>query len=443
MADLTRDTLQITLGFASDVGLQRKINEDSFTIFTPFPGEVNPSGFDAVLCVADGMGGEAAGEIASALATSRIREWFTSGAYLQWQGMAAPEADPIPGLLKHAIVRINREIYTQSRNNATLRGMGSTIVVALLKKDHLYLAHLGDSRGYRIRNNAIARLTVDHSWVERQVQEGLITAEEALHHPQRNIITKSLGVEDDVEPDITALQLMVGDQLLLCSDGLCGRVPDSVLLETVLAAEGPQDACTKLVEVANRLDGSDNITVVLARVGLKEQPEATHDTQPVIITPAQTTRLKFLTLAIGFMVGLLAALGFSYLAKLDFSGLSRIPNPRRDSLALYEHGLKALNTKDYSTASELFELVLHKYHSDSVYIEAYTYLNKVNSLVAESSRVVPASTQAIIPPAAPGGADSTAVPTPGAAGGETQDARATPVADSSQSPQIPSSPAPH
>lgn len=384
VVDIIIDSPKITVGFASDIGLRRQVNEDSYAVFMPFPGEPNLSGLDAMLCVADGMGGEAAGEVASSYATSRVREWFSTGAYLRWNE-ATPEAeDPLEVALQSTVLKINREIYGMSRRKPELKGMGSTIVIAAIKQDQIYLANLGDSRCYLIRDNAISRLTVDHSWVGRQVQVGMLTEEEARNHPQRNIITKSLGMEEDTFPDVSKLQIMAGDQFLLCSDGLCGRIPDSVILETVLNAGNPQNACTQLVEVANQLDGSDNITVVLAKIGPRDEPKTSPDAQGNILL-RQKSRLPLVATAIIFAgLGYFLNTASSYLFSSTSNVSDKVPNPHVTSLPVLTQAMSAFEQRDYQAAHDLFEQVIAVYHSDPVYIEALTHRNKTIELLAAS-----------------------------------------------------------
>jgi serine/threonine protein phosphatase PrpC len=176
---------------------------------------------------------------------------------------AAPPAD-LEGWIKRAVLEANKAVLTQRK--ASRNDMGTTLVLAVVLNDLAYIAHVGDSRAYLIRNRDIKQLTIDHSLVERLVATGQITREEAATHPQRNVIYKNIGDKPQVEPDISRLNLMPGDKLLLCCDGLSGEINDSQILQIVTQSPALPMACRELIRAANAAGGHDNISVVLIEV---------------------------------------------------------------------------------------------------------------------------------------------------------------------------------
>ncbi len=256
--------MSIRIGHASDVGLRRQRNEDSYLVYVPWAGESGPSGIDALLLVADGMGGERGGDRASRLVCERFRRWFATADYRQWEDL--PKDKPLLEALRRSFVAAGREILKIGSEEPEFRGMGTTAVLVAIEDGVATLAHVGDSRCYRVRDGAIERLTVDHSWVEQQVKVGILTPEQALHHPHRNILLKSMGDDVPSEPDLRQEKLMIGDVLILCSDGLTGGVDDREILATALKNRNPQQLAGELISLANELDGSDNVTVIVVRV---------------------------------------------------------------------------------------------------------------------------------------------------------------------------------
>ena len=230
---------------ASDVGLAREINEDAF-IERPDAG---------VWAVADGLGGHRAGEVASATAIETLVDSFGAG---QPVGLAVSDA--------------NAAVFAKAGTDLELQGMGTTLTVLTLPADaHAVLGHVGDSRAYLARDGALSRVTEDHSLVEQLVREGRLRPEEALHHPQRAIITRALGVDSQVEVDIYEIDVRPGDRVLLCSDGLTDLVDDEGIARTLSAALSADDACAQLVQLALDRGGRDNVTVVVAAYALSDQ----------------------------------------------------------------------------------------------------------------------------------------------------------------------------
>ncbi|MFB3776462.1 MAG: Stp1/IreP family PP2C-type Ser/Thr phosphatase [Bryobacteraceae bacterium] len=230
-------------------------------------GRVRPANEDSVLAdqeagiliVADGMGGHAAGEVASDLAVRTIsqglREALATG----------PAAEDIPALLRRVIGQANLAIRERAEGDPSLRGMGTTLAMALACRNRLWLAHVGDSRVYQLRDGRIRRLTEDHSLVCQMVKAGQISPQEARQHHLRNVITRSLGFDANAQPEIQEVEWAPGDYLLLCSDGLTNMIDDGEIA-VVVAGHGPDlpSTCRELIALANERGGTDNISAVLA-----------------------------------------------------------------------------------------------------------------------------------------------------------------------------------
>jgi protein phosphatase len=206
-----------------------------------------------MLC--DGMGGAAAGEVASALAADVVVRLLSGRA----------DAAPLEDVVEEAVRAANQTIHSRAQRDPQLRGMGTTLVGLVTEGPRVLVFNVGDSRCYRMRNSTLIQISQDHSLVEEQVRMGRITHAEALRSPLRNVITRALGTESSVEPDLFELEAEVGDLFLLCSDGLTGELPDP-LIESMLAADlSLNELCTRLVDAANRAGGHDNITCLLVR----------------------------------------------------------------------------------------------------------------------------------------------------------------------------------
>lgn len=244
-------------GFSWDTGIARKLNEDcvfcgTFDISTHI--EQVSAGLFAV---ADGMGGHSAGEIASSLALRTFCTTVISG--LLEGSPAAPLA-----ILSGAFSKANSSVLAASREKS-LEGMGTTLTGALVIGPDMYVAHVGDSRCSIINNREALQVTKDHSVVQTLVDAGFITPDEALHHPRKNEITRVLGYYEDTVPDLLHVKLYAGDNLLLCSDGLCGVLPVGQITETILAAGSADQACSELARQANLAGGPDNISAIVVR----------------------------------------------------------------------------------------------------------------------------------------------------------------------------------
>lgn len=234
----------------SDVGMVREGNEDALLLR------------DSVYAVADGMGGHLAGEVASATALEPIEEL---------DGRVFQDDTTAVTALRDAVVAANERVSQLAIENPDYRGMGTTLTAALVEGRRLHVAHVGDSRAYLLRDEQFSQLTDDHTLVQHLVDEGQITREEAARHPQRSVITRAIGVSNDVDVDSMSLELQPGDQLLLCSDGLSGVVEDEDIARTLVEVDDPDEAVDALIDLANDAGGPDNITVLLLRY---EDPDA-------------------------------------------------------------------------------------------------------------------------------------------------------------------------
>ena len=239
----------------TDLGRVRENNEDKFDFF--LPEERARLGLRGRLwAVADGMGGHAAGQIASEAALKTlIRSYFDA---------ASP--DDTEQKLRAALKEANALIYHAAQKFPDKSGMGTTLVTVVIKNDTLFVAHIGDSRAYLLRQNEpIQQITTDHSWVEEQVRRRALTRAEAEASPYRNYILRSVGVEPSVEADISQTVLQTGDRVLLCSDGLTGHLSDETLQE-IISGAGVSQAVLDLVDAANGAGGKDNITALLLHI---------------------------------------------------------------------------------------------------------------------------------------------------------------------------------
>lgn len=245
-------------GGLTDTGISRTNNEDNFCIDDGI----------GLFVVADGMGGHSAGEIASKMAVDVIRDYIkrSAAANEPFIGEFDRKKSETTNRLASGVRLANKAIYETSQNNPSWRGMGTTVAAALLSGNGLSIAHVGDSRVYLVRANSIEQLTDDHSIVSEQVRQGLLTKEEAEGSNLRNIITNSLGRNSSVDVDIDEIAVMDNDRILLCSDGLTTMVPDNIISSTVTDIKEPGMACSKLIDIANKNGGRDNITVVVVYI---------------------------------------------------------------------------------------------------------------------------------------------------------------------------------
>lgn len=240
----------------SGIGMVRDHNEDSII---RLGGDQAPPGIDALLVVADGMGGHAAGEVASNLTVDHIKEKFTLGAF------SALTADGFEEALNTLIQNVNQVVYTAGQERDK-KGMGTTCTLVAIKGNHLFYAHVGDSRVYLLRDGKLNQVTDDHSWVEEMVKAGSLSREEARTHPSRNVITRAIGLETSVAVDTGGCALQDGDLVMLCSDGLNSMISDAEILN-VLGRSSHETVCGDLIAAANESGGHDNTSVLVACVG--------------------------------------------------------------------------------------------------------------------------------------------------------------------------------
>ena len=248
-ASLVHDVIAQT-----DTGLVRSHNEDSLVISLQ----------DRLVIVADGMGGYQAGEVASKMAADIITAEIGSRLALRASDMGQGLDK---GLLRSAIEVANLAVYQSAQSQAAHAGMGTTVVVGLFDQQRLTVAHLGDSRLYRLRALQLKRITRDHSLLQEQIDSGLISAHEAMRAPNKNLVTRALGIDPTVDPEISDYQTEEGDLYLFCTDGLTDMVPDQDIEMTLQALESNLRLCAQhLIANANDNGGRDNITVVLVRI---------------------------------------------------------------------------------------------------------------------------------------------------------------------------------
>ena len=227
--------MKVRVGATTDIGRVREGNEDSYLVLEP------------LYVVADGMGGHRGGEVASSLALETVLGMF----------------ERREGSLAEQVAEANRAVFDRSQNDRSVSGMGTTLTAAQVDGNRVHLVHVGDSRAYLLRGGELTQITEDHTLVHRMVMEGEITPEEAETHPHRSILTRALGVDQTIQVDEGDIEVVPGDRLLLCTDGLTGMVPEGQIREIALETPDPQEAVEKLVKVANRAGGIDNITAVV------------------------------------------------------------------------------------------------------------------------------------------------------------------------------------
>jgi PPM family protein phosphatase len=251
--------MRITYQAVTDVGRKRKGNEDSLFV----NAEQN------LFVVADGMGGHAAGEVASKIAVDAINEFvcLTAGdEEITWPFGLDENMSYDGNRLKTAVRFANRKVLEATKERAEYEGMATTVAAVLVDGASANLAHVGDSRVYLVRGEELVQLTSDHSWVNEQIQSGVISADQARSHPLRNVVTRALGGKADLQVDMQVHDILPQDMLLLCSDGLTTMIPDDEIAHLVNDCGGDiEEAARVLVDAANARGGEDNITVVLLK----------------------------------------------------------------------------------------------------------------------------------------------------------------------------------
>ena len=235
----------------TDNGLSRENNQDSM-----FVSELEDL---PLFIVADGMGGHNAGEIASNIAVETIKMKFfeNRGRLLNKENILRA--------IEESVYEANEKIYLHSLSTPQYSGMGTTITMSYIFDDLIFIGHIGDSRAYYINDSSIAQITEDDSLVNELIKNGSITKEEAINHPQRNVITKALGTSIDIEVEIQTIKYKAGDILIICSDGLSNMVKENIILNTLKSEVNVELACNRLVNFAKENGGLDNITLIIIK----------------------------------------------------------------------------------------------------------------------------------------------------------------------------------
>ncbi|HKR08930.1 MAG TPA: Stp1/IreP family PP2C-type Ser/Thr phosphatase [Gemmatimonadaceae bacterium] len=262
--------MHLAVAARTDVGRIRKGNEDSL--------HASANAYRGLFIVADGMGGHAAGEVASEMAVEMVSHELANLNDLQ----SSDAFDRVASSLRAA----NRAVYERTRTERDKLGMGSTVSALLLSESRFLVGHVGDSRIYLVRDGQMRQLTKDHSLVQEQVDAGLLTPEQARRHPQSNVITRCIGMADDIDPDVFDGEARVGDSFLLASDGLTGMVDDRRIQQLLLSRAKPERIVDALIQEANVNGGNDNITAVVVRVLGAEATNTDREITPV--PPART-----------------------------------------------------------------------------------------------------------------------------------------------------------
>lgn len=234
--------MNVIAGARTDVGRLRENNQDAYLVAEPLYG------------IADGMGGHAAGDVAAQTAVSTVRSLLESN---------PPKG---PDDLARYLEKANASVWRKATEDADLQGMGTTFTLIHIDGDTAALGHVGDSRAYMFREGRLRQITKDHTLVQRMVDEGRIRAEEAAHHPQRNVISRALGIDNEIEVDVSTVALHAGDRLLICSDGLTSMLSDERIASMLQGDLDPDALAERMITAANEAGGEDNITVVILDV---------------------------------------------------------------------------------------------------------------------------------------------------------------------------------
>ncbi len=246
-------SLPLRVAGATHVGRVRQNNEDSYLI----------SDQQKLYIVSDGMGGEMAGEVASKTVVAVLPRLLEQ----HLRGILPMTSQTVERVLRDRIVELSQSLQRESAGQAGMKGMGATVALALLRGSSAHLAHMGDSRIYLYRDGELTQLTQDHSITALLIASGDITPEEAQHHPARGKLSRFVGMEGVVYPDVQTIKLRAGDQLLVCSDGLSGPVSCGEIAAILSAHDDPARACQSLIAAANEAGGKDNITAIVIYYG--------------------------------------------------------------------------------------------------------------------------------------------------------------------------------
>jgi protein phosphatase len=242
----------------TDVGKVRSNNEDSVLV----------NAARGIVALADGMGGYNAGEVASSMATSMMGQWLENSIVKREAGgTLAAALSSTHAALDSGIAETNRAIFLAAQSQAQYAGMGTTLVIGIFQGDTLTVAHIGDSRAYRLRDNELIQITRDHSWLEEKIASGLLTREQAQLSRNKNLVTRAVGIDAQVTAEIHDFKVMTGDVYLFCSDGLTDMVSDKEIGMTLNALSANLNLCAlQLIQLANDNGGRDNVSVILVKV---------------------------------------------------------------------------------------------------------------------------------------------------------------------------------
>lgn len=261
--------MRLDIAAQTDTGRRKRNNEDSCGVFREDTPDLQLFDEGALLVVADGLGGHANGEIASKLAVSMLRDVLKESMQPEPEDedeVDPRDAGPLPNI-RNAMLRANDSIYQTNRDSGNFkRPMGTTLLAAVVQPKYAYVANIGDSRAYHIREGEIVSVTEDHSWVDEQVKAGLMSKAEAETDQRKNIVTRCIGTHAEITVDTYRWHVVPGDMLLLCTDGLVNMVPDKDIKKEFRRGGTAAEIAQRLVAMANENGGKDNITVIIATV---------------------------------------------------------------------------------------------------------------------------------------------------------------------------------
>ncbi len=305
----------IDVAGVSHIGKKKAKNEDCYGIFDEKEPGLRLFKQGMLVAVADGLGGHIGGDIASKLAISMVRDMVREDPPKDSDRDSEREDAYYLDLIEKLMARANESIYkTNSDLVKKKRAMGTTLCVGLIRPGHVYLGNVGDSRAYLFRGDRFIAVTEDHSWVDEQVKQGLMTKAEAEKDKRRNILTRSIGTNSEIEVDKYQWRVDANDQLLLCTDGLINMVPDGTIAKVLEKSVTAQEKACELVDLANEAGGRDNITVVVATVNpdrkkLKRLKRRAwyRENEEALKTKMQLALFGLICLLVGFILGVLFA----------------------------------------------------------------------------------------------------------------------------------------